>query len=391
MKLRTRSVSLKRGFTLIELLVVIAIIAVLIALLLPAVQSAREAARRIQCTNNLKQIGIATHNYISANNVFPQGIMYQANPAQSASPPGNWCYTSNSWFVAMSQYFEQGNIYNATNFMVNMYTPQNSTISALGQSMLWCPSDSVITNLVYTYPAGAVTATPLTMYYSSYAGCTGQWFQWYGITTPGAAGSVASNNALTACQFGVGYPQSQTNGLIFMLSAVSIASVTDGTSNTILASERAHGKFPASDIYCWNWWTSGNYGDTMFCAFYPINPFNKIPQYCCLDSGPDAYVASAASFHPGGANFGFADGSVKFLKDSISTWQIANSGGAATSIPGTGIPQGNNPPTSGGNGIPIGLTRDASGGYGLTPGMFVGVYQSLASRNGNEVISSDQY
>jgi prepilin-type N-terminal cleavage/methylation domain-containing protein len=90
MDLRNRRASVKRGFTLIELLVVIAIIAVLIALLLPAVQSAREAARRIQCTNNLKQIGVATHNYISANNVFPQGIMYQANPLQAPTPPGNW-------------------------------------------------------------------------------------------------------------------------------------------------------------------------------------------------------------------------------------------------------------------------------------------------------------
>ena len=134
MRLCTRLKSPKRGFTLIELLVVIAIIAVLIALLLPAVQSAREAARRTQCTNNLKQIGIATHNYLSANNVFPQGIMYQVNP-QAA----NGCYTSGSWLLAMSQYFEQGNVYNAMNFMVNVYTPQNATVSATGQSMLWCP------------------------------------------------------------------------------------------------------------------------------------------------------------------------------------------------------------------------------------------------------------
>ena len=379
MKLRTRDLSLKRGFTLIELLVVIAIIAVLIALLLPAVQSAREAARRIQCTNNLKQIGIATHNYISANNVFPQGIQYQINPNAA-----NACYTSGSWFVAMAQYFEQGNAFNATNFMVNMYTPQNTTISALGQSTLWCPSDSVITNLQFTYPAGAVTATPLTMYYTSYAGNTGEWFQWYGLT-------AASQAAANACQFGTAYPDTQTNGLIYMLSAVSIASVTDGTSNTMLASERAHGKFPASDIYCWNWWTSGNFGDTMFTTFYPMNPFNKIPDFCCLDSGPDAYVASAASFHPGGANFGFADGSVKFLKESISSWQIVNQG--STVIMGTGVvPPGSKPPAAAGsNGYPIGLSRDASGGYAFTPGQFVGVYQALSSRNGNEVVSSDQY
>ena len=381
MQFRTHNLSLKRGFTLIELLVVIAIIAVLIALLLPAVQSAREAARRIQCTNNLKQIGIATHNYISANNVFPQGIQYQINPN---STPANQCFTSGSWFVAMSQYFEQGNAFNSVNFMVNMYTPQNTTISALGQSMLWCPSDSVITNLQFTYGAGQVTSTPLTMYYSSYAGCTGEWFQWFGLT-------AANAKAAAACQFGTAYPDTQTNGLIYMLSAVSIASVTDGTSNTMLASERAHGKFPAGDIFCWNWWTSGNYGDTMFTTFYPMNPFTKIPDFCCLDSGPDAYVASAASFHPGGANFGFADGSVKFLKESISSWQIVNQG--STTVMGTGVvPPGSNPPAAAGsNGYPVGLSRDAQGGYAFTSGMFVGVYQALSSRNGNEIVSSDQY
>jgi prepilin-type N-terminal cleavage/methylation domain-containing protein/prepilin-type processing-associated H-X9-DG protein len=366
MKLRIRGKSVRSGFTLIELLVVIAIIAVLIALLLPAVQSAREAARRIQCTNNLKQIGVAT-----------QGIMYQMNPEAA-----NACYTSGSWFVAMSQYFEQGNVYNAMNFSVSMYTNANSTISALGQSMLWCPSDSVITNLQYTYPANTVIANPLTMYYSSYAGCTGQWFQWFGLTYANAA-------AAKACQFGTGYPDTQTNGVIFMLSAVGIQSVTDGTSNTMLSSERAHGKFPQSDLYCWNWWTSGNYGDTMFTTFYPMNPFNKIPDFCCLDSGPDAYVASAASFHPGGANFGFCDGSVRFLKDSVSSWAIVNTGGGTT-LQGTGITS-NPPAAAGSNGYPVGLSRDASGGYAFTPGMKVGVYQALSSRNGNEVVSSDQY
>ena len=268
MKLHARRPSVKRGFTLIELLVVIAIIAVLIALLLPAVQSAREAARRIQCTNNLKQIGIATHNYIGVNNVFPQGIMYQINPL---APAGQNCFTSGSWFLAMSQFFEQGSVYNAMNFQVNVYTAQNATVSGVGQSMLWCPSDSVITNLNFTYPANTVTATPLTDYYSSYAGNTGQWYQWFGLM-------VNSPAALAACQFGTGYPDTQTNGLIYMLSSVNLQSVTDGTSNTLLSGERAHGKFPSQDLYCWNWWTSGNFGDTLFTAFYPDQSLQQDPR-----------------------------------------------------------------------------------------------------------------
>ncbi len=359
----------RRAFTLIELLVVIAIIAVLIALLLPAVQAAREAARRAQCTNNLKQIGLAVHNYLSSNNNFPLGIQYQMNPNAS-----NACYTSGSWLLAISNYLEQGAVYNAANFSVNMFTPQNSTVSAIGMSVLWCPSDPVMTGLTYTYPAGQVLSTPLTMKYTSYAASTGTWFQWYGLTYASAA-------AAAACQFGTTYPDTQTNGVMFMLSSVPIAGVTDGTSNTMLASERAHGRFPQGDMYCWNWWTSGNYGDTMYTTFYPMNPFNKIPDFCCLDSGPDAYVASAASFHPGGANFAFCDGSVKFLKDSISSWQIQQLGGTTLNMS----------PGGSGNGYPMGLSRDSQGGFLFAPGTQLGVYQKLSTRNGGEVISSDSY
>jgi prepilin-type N-terminal cleavage/methylation domain-containing protein/prepilin-type processing-associated H-X9-DG protein len=367
MKLRSRA----RAFTLIELLVVIAIIAVLIALLLPAVQAAREAARRIQCTNNLKQIGLAAHNYAGTFNTFPQGIQFQPDP--SASTPGS-CYTSGSWFVAMSNYFEQGSLYNSVNFMLNMYTSQNTTVSATGLSMLWCPSDSVITGLTYTYPAGAVTTTPLPMKYSSYAGNTGQLMEFHSASWNG-------NGAPYVCTLTTSTPQQQNNGIIFVFSNVSIASITDGTSNTLLSSERAHGKFSPGDMYCWNWWTSGNYGDTMFSTFYPMNPFNKIPQFCCQDGGPDAYVASASSFHPGGANFGMADGSVKFLKDSISSWPIQPATGTSTTVA-----------ISGGPGFPVGVSRNATTyAFSFAPGLRVGVYQALSSRSGGEVISSDQY
>src|SRR5436189_1736794 len=105
------------GFTLIELLVVIAIIAVLIALLLPAVQSAREAARRAQCTNNLKQLALAMHNYIDVNNTFPQGDMYSLNKTNVA----NYIRQGPGPFLAMTQFYEQGNIYNTLNTNVFIY------------------------------------------------------------------------------------------------------------------------------------------------------------------------------------------------------------------------------------------------------------------------------
>jgi prepilin-type N-terminal cleavage/methylation domain-containing protein/prepilin-type processing-associated H-X9-DG protein len=379
MKIGVPSSRSRRGFTLIELLVVIAIIAVLIALLLPAVQAAREAARRAQCTNNLKQIGLAAHNYLSATNVFPMGIQFQANPEAGGS-----CYTSGSWFISMANQFEQGSVYNAVNFSVNMYTAQNMTISAIGQQMLWCPSDPVITGLQYTYPAGTVMATPLTMYYTSYAGCTGDIMEFYAPTWNG-------NGAPYVCTLTTSPPQQQNNGIIYVFSNTSMASITDGSSNTMLASERAHGKFPTSspsfgtnDLYCWNWWTSGNYGDTMFSTFYPMNPFNKILEYCCQDGGPDAYVASAGSFHPGGANFGFADGSVRFLKDSISSWQIQAGTTIGVNLAGGGALSG--------GGWPVGVSRNGSTyAFQFTPGMQIGVYQALSTRNGGEVISSDQY
>ena len=158
------------------------------------------------------------------------------------------------------------------------------------------------------------------------------------------------------------------NEIIYLLSHVGFQSITDGTSNTFLASERAHGKFNATDVNCWNWWTSGNYGDTMFATFYPMNPFNKIPDYTgLLDGGVDAYPSTPSSFHPGGANFAFCDGSVKFIKDSISTWQILSTG------------------------MPNGVTRASNGVYVVAPGTAIGIFQQLSTRNGGEVVSSDQY
>jgi prepilin-type N-terminal cleavage/methylation domain-containing protein/prepilin-type processing-associated H-X9-DG protein len=361
-----------RGFTLIELLVVIAIIAVLIALLLPAVQSAREAARRAQCINNLKQLGLATHNYLQAYNVFPQGIQWQKDPRSG------YCWTSGSCLVSMSGFFEQTQVYNATNFSQNMYNAANTTISGVGISSLWCPSDPKVADL-YTYPTGgSLDPVPLPMHYTSYGANAGEFFIFDQTNATVLANCQATADAAPGEQ--------QMNGIVYYLSHVSLAGITDGTSNTFAWAERGHGKFPAAEVNCWNWWTSGNYGDTMFTTFCGINIFQKPPfnvqkgAVCTLGTNPDEFVSSAGSFHPGGANFGFCDGSVKFIKDSIQSWQINPSSIGAYGSPVTTC-------------VPVGITKS-----GTDPNVFVfavgtqvGVYQQLSTRNGGEVVSSDQY
>jgi prepilin-type N-terminal cleavage/methylation domain-containing protein/prepilin-type processing-associated H-X9-DG protein len=377
----------RRGFTLIELLVVIAIIAVLISLLLPAVQSAREAARRAQCTNNLKQLGLALANYESANGSFPMAFFWQFCESSSwmggHSCNGTTPDIGNGFgpMVALLPYYEQGPLFNAYNTSVEAFGDVNSTIDGTGVGTLWCPSDGSIQGYRSTYaPNEIYNNLPHPMCYSNYRGNWGYWTGQPDGNLPN--GPSDSAHRLAALQQFNGVFVSNGYGLAggtalpsragISRAPAKIAAVTDGTSNTAAFSEIAHGLLARNDytphgsFEDWNWWTSGNLGDTCYAHFYPINVQKKDPNFVGTDQA-GAFVNSASSFHPSGVNVAFVDGSVRFIKDTIDSWSFN---------PGTGFPQN--------------VTRDQSV-WILGIGAKVGVWQALGSVNGQEVISSDQY
>ncbi len=340
-----------RAFTLIELLVVIAIIAALISLLLPAVQSAREAARRMQCTNNLKQIALAAMSYESSSGSLPPAMLCNG---------GNIGYTS---LLRICPYMEQTAVYNATNFSLPFFMPDNWTVPGVGISVFFCPSD----------PSAGVS-NPLEFgppsfqeFHSHYSGNAGPWNAFNLVYNPSAGGFGSLDTDPQLASF--------AKGPIVAGGKVTLASITDGTSNTIMYSENGHGVFStATQGYIHTWSGADPTSTSLEARFQPnwgrhySDPMND-PGNAALTTWA---ILDAMSFHPGGVNVAMCDGSVRFLRDSIDSWAI---------------------PSPQVNGIPNGTSLASPSYYGLVlnPGARVGVYQALATRNGGEIIGGDQY
>jgi len=316
------------AFTLIELLVVIAIIAVLIALLLPAVQAAREAARRSQCVNNLKQMGVAIHNYHDVLGVFPPAaIMHNATDlATNCASNGAGMSRSHGLFTYILPYIEQGNLYNAVNF----------TFSA----------GSVNGNLQYGVLPGAVQFTAFSTVVSTYVCPSDSRLQSSNTTTTdqGTAyvpGSYASNNGTIDTVHGnLCWQYNASDGAFSRDWVYGAAAMTDGTSNTPFIGEAS--RFINDPEIYFNYWNRvawvnsvvGLAGTTRTMGFATtaprLNAGLQIPDpptatpntaWLIVGSTGDASQAGQFGFrsqHPGGANFLFGDGSVKFLKNSIA-------------------------------------------------------------------------
>jgi prepilin-type N-terminal cleavage/methylation domain-containing protein/prepilin-type processing-associated H-X9-DG protein len=331
----------RAAFTLIELLVVIAIIAVLIALLLPAVQAARESARRIQCTNNLKQIGLAVHNYTDVVGTLPLGCVVTFDRSNNPNFQG-WGITAR-----ILPYMEDQNKFNACNFSLANETPENDTAMRVSTHVYQCPSDGQ--NQVIFVDDGQPRNN------TNYAFNRGHWYVW------GVSASAPPPNSPFRAN-----------------SCVPLAGVTDGLSNTLFAVDvKSHTPYllncsgltyaPVSAVpipgpndnpttiaqytSCsgslaelrpdsgHSEWEDGNTSQAGFTTAWPPNKATaarfgglSVPDADLIaireeNGGPTFAAVTARSFHPGGVNALFGDGSVHFVKSTIAglTWRALGS------------------------------------------------------------------
>lgn len=325
-----------KAFTLIELLVVIAIIAILIALLLPAVQQAREAARRTQCKNNLKQIGLAMHNYHDVYNTFPHNQNRWNNGVINNNQIPQW-----SWLVAILPYIEQANLYKSFSYDVLVADGSGGTIlgdrnhngiginTALSQTPMpayICPSSphpilrTGQTNGGYRWNGTTTKAG------TDYVGNLGHF--WGGWKDCGAVPDSLVNDALPGnlgTRGGAGTPwvngedpnhQSRTNGVFRYSGSQSIRDIVDGTANTVGVFENMHWRGGNGATFDFNNSSYSGWVSPLAAVHTMRNPINNTnPNW--LQGANDLRCESPSSFHTGGIQVTLCDGSVRFLSENL--------------------------------------------------------------------------
>jgi prepilin-type N-terminal cleavage/methylation domain-containing protein/prepilin-type processing-associated H-X9-DG protein len=296
----------RRAFTLIELLVVIAIIAILIGLLLPAVQKVRAAAARMKCTNNLKQLGLAYHNYANTNqDKFSPAYIFVSTPAINA----------HGWGPYILPYVEQDNLYRQYNFTIPFTVAPNSTVIGTQLKVVQCPSAPA--DRSYTFDAGPLVGLPPGVF--KYTAAAGDY-----LPVSGVLGSLWSLLGAT--------PDTGRGGVLQANAYCPILSITDGTSNTILMAEIAgkndkwvlgqkvstgteQGGGWGDPLSGENWITGSDSTGTVSPGPYMIGITNSEP---IGSTGRGFY-----SFHTGGTNIVLCDGSVRFLPSTTDSKTVA--------------------------------------------------------------------
>jgi prepilin-type N-terminal cleavage/methylation domain-containing protein/prepilin-type processing-associated H-X9-DG protein len=328
----------RAGFTLIELLVTIAIIAVLIALLLPAVQSAREAARRVQCVNNLKQLGLAVHNYESTNSALPPQMVLTFNAAGGVAWKSTWSASSR-----VTPYLEQAALYNAINFTAKTSDAGNATAVSTQINTFLCPSE---VNRQAASIRSATTGVTTTYGVSNYGWCEGTWYTFGGASGSGPNPSaIGSNLSRTWASF--------SDGLSNTLLAAEVKTYTPAYHDcgavpppgptgptaypdppTVLASIAAAASSGCKVVTApaglpgggHSHWCNGNsFHDGFTTALAPnsrtragvLGLDGDMSSEDEDDGGPTYAAVTARSHHPGGVNVLFGDGSVRFIKNTI--------------------------------------------------------------------------
>ena len=284
------------------------------------------------------------------------------------STSGSFQTYADGWghFAALLLYTEQNTLYNAINITLGPYQLRNNTYPPTGISFLWCPSDVGISGLRFFEQQAGWDCTTVGICYTSYRGVVGTF------------ANSPNNQTILGAEQGI-FPD--VGGPAWIPNTpsqppVKMAAVTDGLSNTMLLGESAHGKlsttYPGAcsptggcAYYGQGWWADSDFGDASMTTFYPMNlqgaDVTILPTACDQNACNSIVGISASSFHPGGCNFAMGDGSVRFIKNSVSTWNS------------------------------LVMTRDANCIPVPTPGQAAGVYQALSTRAGNEAIGSEQY